>query len=742
MLLLLFWISLPVNNWATSKGSFSTPNHSNRATAPAQQTITEDSVINVPAEISNLQDAIKQVPAGGTIELSSGTYDNGGKYFIISNLHKGFTIRAASGATVTLTGKNTHDVFRYLNNNIYNGEMVYFENLTFADGYSNTDGVAGGMIMRYAKASFFNCIFQNNNGNQPSTGGGGIVVADQSLAFFTNTKWLDNRAKFYGAGLDVAEGSTVTLIDAEFRNNRTNYAGHSPYASGGGIHVGNSNLYVFHSYFEDNQAGYVGGAIYAAGIYRDPVDVPRTVVRIENSTFINNRARKDPSVEQNSPTEAGAVHAENQTWLTINNCIFITNSADTGGGVNLYRAQADIYNSVFYGNQATGPGAGKAFGGAISVLSNDGVDSSTADGTINRPPARITVRNVYIQGRYGSVSTVGMAAGGIYVSGDKQRQYGMNGVPQMGTASENRVKAVIDNVILYDLDVISNPSNESGTGMGGALVADLADITINNTLVAESEALYGNGMGGGIMILGLSLAIIDDVTIARNKALKYGGGFFSQGAEIHIKNSRFFENEVSPGVNETANQSYGAAMFISVDDGRSLWATGEVRECTISSNIGLPIFDDDRNNNPINETRYNANQFYNTTFWDQVYADSLSGSYYVNASGLNNLVVTRTNGSSTDKSMLNNNQSSNPLIVGDLIAIPPVFYTVNGTPTFYLGYAWSGGSAQLDGQNLSGNAATSTTSTAGVHTLTVSGISYQIVVTMIKPSLFIPLVIR
>jgi hypothetical protein len=188
-------------------------------------------------------------------------------------------------------------------------------------------------------------------------------------------------------------------------------------------------------------------------------------------------------------------------------------------------------------------------------------------------------------------------------------------------------------------------------------------------------------------------------------------------------------------VNRTA-----PGFFSAPDYGRGLWAIGEVRDSKISSNIGLPVFDDDSNNYPINEVRYNNNRFYNSTFGDVIYADSLSSNYRVNVSGLNNLVISRSNGTNTDKSINPNFQEAQPIILGEILAIPPVFYSTNGTPTIYISFAWSGGSAKLNGSTVTGNIGTVTVNQAGVYTLSVNGVNFQVQVTEIKPSLFIPFV--
>ncbi|MDP1547716.1 MAG: hypothetical protein Q8L87_17040, partial [Anaerolineales bacterium] len=103
-----------------------------------------------------------------------------------------------------------------------------------------------------------------------------------------------------------------------------------------------------------------------------------------------------------------------------------------------------------------------------------------------------------------------------------------------------------------------------------------------------------------------------------------------------------------------------------------------------------------------------------------IYKDTLAGAA-IDASRLNDLVVNRNNGTSTDKGFGNVALSTAP-VVGKILAAPPQILTTNANgdsapPTLaYLGYAWSGGSATLDGQAVTGNAGVSSAGT-GTHTL-------------------------
>ncbi|RLC77067.1 MAG: hypothetical protein DRI61_12180, partial [Chloroflexi bacterium] len=61
------------------------------------------SIIRVPQD-ADLQTAIWLVGDGGVIEISGGTYPSPNGGFVICDLGKSFTIRAAPGETVVLDG--------------------------------------------------------------------------------------------------------------------------------------------------------------------------------------------------------------------------------------------------------------------------------------------------------------------------------------------------------------------------------------------------------------------------------------------------------------------------------------------------------------------------------------------------------------------------------------------------------------------------------------------------------------
>ncbi|MDD5565070.1 MAG: hypothetical protein PHQ91_15260, partial [Thermoanaerobaculaceae bacterium] len=668
------------------------------APAAAQQ------LLRVPTDVATLQQAINLIPDGGIVELAGGTYAAPAGGFIISDQPRGFTVRAAAGQTVVLDGGGAHDVLRFLNSSAITGRPVTFQSLTFANGLSTTDGIGGGFTMQRARATFLQCTFQNNAANPSDTGGGAGNIGFASVAFFVDCIFDGNTSKNSGGGLFVRGDSKIYIHHCQFLNNRCNVPNHQLSAAGGALNIGNSVLRVTNTRFDGNAAGYVGGAIYVIGNWTDPdTSVPSADVIVADCTFVNNVAKRDSSVISSLPTEAGAVHIEDQATARIFSSRFFTNSADLGGAVNLYRAIVNVDRCIFRGNRATGTAPGTGFGGTFSATASEGPSLTNDNGAINRRTSALTVSRSFVQGRYGSVTSVGQTGGCLYAGGDGNSLYGLNGMPQNGSADTNRTTVIVDHVVFADCEVPDLSVDNSG--LGGAILTDIGALTLQDSLVMTSDAngLPGSGAGGGIAVIDQSDAHLTRTTVAGCTAEAFGGGFFGSGSTINLDTCSFIANEVSPGFAEAISQSYGAGLFTTVDEnppaGLPLSIRGVVQNSTFSHNFGISIFDDDRNG-PVNAVQYNNNAISSPTFGTQIYTDSLVGSKTV--SQLNSLVVTRTGGAeSTTKSLLPNTTS--PPTVGAILATPPEIVAVKAfgddaapQPAF-LGLAWDPAPASLNG---------------------------------------------
>lgn len=658
-----------------------------------------------------LQSAFGTVTQGGVIEVAAGTYASPTDGFAILNPNKNFTVRAAPGATVVLDGGGTRLVLRYMSTSASVQGAVTFEDITFRNGRATVAARGGGITQQFGKAYFHRCIIENNSSTH---GGGGYYGFGEAFSWWMDSTFRNNSSLGSGGGFRLDIGTTW-IHRSTFFQNRNNVTGHASTAVGGGIHFFDATAYITNTRFENNQSVWAGGALYGIGTWRVPYTTPQTDIFVSNCTFLNNFLSFQPGSAPPSPGEGGGIHIENQVRLRLFHSRLLKNRAPIGGGVSMFRAAAVIEDSVFRGNQATDDIATSGFGGAIKGSSNDGA------GDPNYPSASLILRDSLIQGRYDGVTTVARAGGGIFMGGDTNRGYGLGGVTQ-GTLAESRSPILLERVVLYDLDVAAS----GGGGLGGAIQLAMADFDADDVLMANNDALGTGAAGGAMLLLHSSVATISNSVFASNTAVEKGGAIFSKGVEMNISNSKFVANGIS------ANNLLGASLFTEPEPAGNgvpnIRMTGNISGNVFTNDAGLPIFDSDNNSEPINDLRYNSNQFFSSptnvaNHGTGVYGHPIPFAKHSPAS-LNSLVVIRPSGPSTDKSQVDNSALGSAPRVAFLLAAPSeelnqvAVGDAGVTAPVYLAWAAAGGSATLDG-----NAVAATgllVSAAGTHTLSVS----------------------
>ncbi|MDN5923368.1 MAG: hypothetical protein L0H70_00030 [Xanthomonadales bacterium] len=634
------------------------------------------------------------------------------------NLHKHFTIRAAANAAVTITNTSgsTNGLFLITSSSPDPKQHVTFEHITFSAGLSNTDEHAGAITMVNTDVTLLNCNFQNNAASStgPTGGGGGALLARNTNLMIVGSTFTGNHAWRSGGAIDIRGGSHLSVHDSQFLNNRVNLAEHFASSLGGAIFVLDSSLRVTNTRFKNNQAGFAGGAIYSYGDWSPTPPGIATDLLITNSTFDNNSNHCNAtSCPTNFVVVAGALEAENNVTARIYNSRFLDNQAAQGGAIQIYRSQMTIHDSTFIGNQATGTASGMGYGGAIVVVSAD----QNHNDPVNRPSAQLTVTRTLFQGQHGATTTTGVFGGCIFTQGDYNRQYGLNGMPQNGTLQYNRAEVDISHSIFSDCDVLGGASS---TGVGGGLHAGLSDLTRSNSLFLGCDALgnaNGAGSGGALAVRGQTLANIDNVTIAGSKAAFNGAAIWAAGAELNLSSSQIFENQL------TTPQFDGAAIYTASENIYQLSkATGLVQDTLFSHNTGASgkhvIYDWDTGTtaSPTNLTQYSNNSFFPND--SSVYASHIWGSGGV--AFLNSLA---------SKAPISNIGLTSEPVVGAIMVAPSATLSTNaaGDPaapkTAYIGVAWSGAPAVLDGSNISDHALLQANA-AGTHSLLVGSQSW------------------
>jgi predicted outer membrane repeat protein len=672
-------------------------------------------LVRVPGDQPGLQQAIAAVADGGVIELAAGTYTAPSGGFTILDYSKGFTIRAATGAAVTLSGGNSADIIRFANSPGRVPHTIIFDRIKFSNGLTTQFFLGGALTIVRNNVVFTACIFENNKANSTLTGGGAIWFESASASFH-QCAFNNNSSQNYGGAISAVT-SRVFIRECTFTGNRTDLPNHRTNASGGAIQLSDSVLEVTNSRFENNHAGYVGGAIYCGGKWANPVDSPSTLLTVKDSLFTGNSAHRDPSVAPSSPAIGGAVHLEDQTTGRLIHCRFLNNFALQGGAVSSYRGIAEITGCYFEGNHADGTNMGESIGGSIFALSADVPDGSTDFGNTNRRPAMVTITDSLFRGDGNTKNA--LQGGAVFVGGDLNSAYGGGGVKQNGTPDSNRAHVIITRTGFAGLVTTAAPGIPASSGaLGGTFV----NFTMTDSIVENCSTTDV----GGAMEFVQSLATIGHSTIARCRAGSLGAAIGMFGGTLNVHDSNFTENRSTNAPQGAALGTAPAPGFSGIPD---MDIDGLIHDCVFSNNTGSQtIWQGDRLSPPFNRLQYNANQIYTTTgdapFYSQETGD-------LSIAQLNTTISPRSDGSQTIISPLhNNNAPTSAPAVGALLLLPPTVL-LSGAPGEALPilptllYAASGGTPIVDGAAQRVNSGIFPGSSDAVHTLTVGSASFS-----------------
>jgi hypothetical protein len=553
--------------------------------------------------------------------------------------------------------------------------------------------------------------------------GGALYAAENSKVFLIGTLWQNNSSQAGGGAIGVRSGATLFIHNTVFTQNRTNLNNHDPVASGGAINLANADMYVTDTVFSLNEAGAHGGALQIVGTWSEPILSPNANVVLSNVLFSANKNARHPSVNGDFPLQGGGVNVEDHASLSIYRANFDRNIAEIGGAINIYRADVQIHHSIFLGNQAIGTSSTASFGGAIALSSEDLV----TDGFSNWPSGSIHIEDSYFQGRYGSVGTVAHTGGCFFASGDWRRLDGDPTIPDMGTIETNRAEVVLENLIFNECDVHATGGMP---GIGGGVFTGWTDIMMHDVFVLNSDAYGSQGAGGGAAIIDASKLSMTHSVFGNNTSDLYGGGLYIIGSEISISDSQFIYNEVSPGINEDLHNSFGAAIFSSPDIAKNFNVSGILQGNLFTQNAGLSIFEHDANYGAVNDLRYGENGFYETSFGDEIFNNTLVSPVNVNL--LHNLTIYRGSGIHTPKSFASNTHHyvapslvKYNILPEELLRRDQLDSPVPEMPS-YMAIIWQGGAAELNHDPLVNRVSVLPITQPSNHYLNVDGNKYYL----------------
>ena len=497
---------------------------------------TPASVLCVPEE-SALADAFQNVAHGGTIDVAPGTYTAPsspapGGFRLGTDKNRSFTVRARNGlGSVTLTGGNATPVV--VLDTLAAGRWITFEGLRFVNGRSTVANFAGGATVKNARATFSECEFVGNLAATGAIGGGGLGLFGGATALVERALFENNRALGEGGAIFAQKGaapydspSTLWVLGTTFRANCetgtiSSCASNDGNGAGGAILVRNSTLRVADSLFENNTAGWVGGAIYGYGSFSCTTPycaAPAADLLVVRSRFSGNSAANTALA---AATQAGAIHVEYCARLRLFHSILEDNRAESAGAVQGFLATVEIYDSVLRGNRATWT-AGLGAGGAVGVQSSP--DAACAGQ--NLPAAVLRIERSLVEG--GSAGAQEAQLGGcIYAAGDATNAG--SGSCQSGQGARCAQVTILNSAI-FDCAVARQFAGSTAVS-GGGFFLQRAHATMSDVLVARNLA---TGAATGVCPAGGAGVVSQDARLVMTDVL-YSGNQAACGADdLHL----------------------------------------------------------------------------------------------------------------------------------------------------------------------------------------------------------------
>jgi len=366
----------------------------------------ETATHNVPGDFNTIQEAIDNAVNGDTVLVHDGTYYENINFI----LGKAITVRSENGAATTIIDGNA------------SGSVVTFFSgqgaVSVLDGFSITNGTGGIDISSSSSPIIKNCNISNNSGT-PS--GGGIECSQYSAPTISNCTISNNDAD-YGAGIWTKFASPV-ITNCNINNNTSNYDGAGIYVyfspdttitgcdisnntaiKGGGIaFVASSSSDLSNCTISDNTADDGGG-----------IHCEDSSPTITNCRIIRNAAYN---------VVGGGINAEYST-LIISDCTIKDNySGFYGGGINFrYSTSATVTNCTISGNISRGDGGGlytrhlDTFVTMVNSTIADNTAETGIGGGISSDTSFTTIFNSVFWGdrASGAVSEIGSTKGSSF----------------------------------------------------------------------------------------------------------------------------------------------------------------------------------------------------------------------------------------------------------------------------------------------------------------------------------------
>lgn len=504
-------------------------------------TATPAAAVIVPDDYPTIQAAVNAVvggtlPDGTVIDIRPGTYS---EFVTISTTAKSLTLRALNGpgtVTVNATGKN-HSALT-----VWNATgTIRILGLRFTGGLGDAGGgTGGGMTLAGSSPAFEDCTFDGNT--SLLNGGAGLIWLSNPT--FLRCSFTNNSARQFGGGLVITGGSRPTFVSCTFQGNTAGTV--SATGSGGAIHSNDSSPTLRGCVVSGNQAKFAGGGIFHLGIFGSANGT--ATLRVEDSEVSGNTASRASA--GSNPAEGGGINIEDNALGRIVRSRVKNNVANTGGGLNAYRARYEIESSIVEGNQAPDPNNVGGFGGGIQASSNN-------TSLPLRQASTVVVNDTVVRNNTARIG------GGIFVGGDDVCA-GQTCTDATATkASLSLTASLVD--------------GNTSTKQAGGIYGTRSTITVSGGLVSRNKNNAGDGFGGGFMLVRGTSATLTGAHVAANEASQFGGGIFADvNATLSVSGSSIYRN--------TAGNT-GGGLYV----GSNGTNGGTVQTSALVDNVGTTI---------------------------------------------------------------------------------------------------------------------------------------------------------
>ena len=486
--------------------------------------------------------------------------------------------------------------------------------LSILTNATTTEIFVGGAILCSSSNVFIErTVFDRNEANY----GGAIFADTDSNIVIQNSIFLQNRGvglssstdsvNTYGGALFTVD-SPVVIESCSFMNN--SLVAHHGYDSKGAVILAlRSDLSISQSIFTGNSASRngVGGTIFLLDsnmytltecIFNGNIAHSSGVIHLQasNATIFHNNFSHNIAHDK-----AGVISAEYFSYITMEKCSFISNSAKTLGGVlSITSSKVNLEQSYFINNSAKKVGAimsvfeqGCIEAKNVTMINNIGNHSVIALYSSSAAFSNFTI----FEGNLGSI----LAYNSTVTFGGETIFHNCSTVPSVLYEGGAITTYLSQLKFQGNISFTHNYAKHGGALMAveSTVVFGESNPTLNSTfqhsrlIINRNSALY---TGGGLYLYHSTLKIRGDSFLSRNRAGGKGGGIHAISSNIQLEPPINSNSKYTVEVAENGTP-LGGGIMMEGSSKLSLFASRFfVRLIGNIAHYGAAIFVDDNTN--------------------------------------------------------------------------------------------------------------------------------------------------